>query len=333
MISKSSLWSTRPTYGDSLGRAERIVATNTPPKQQMPNSRRPSRTIKIKPVHLLLCLAACFAGVSASADELSDYYATLTTFFEKQHLIPVAVPRTEQIGDVFDIKNLTYVANAQTCFPKFVQPPETPTVLPAVAITHSVNAAAALGARALAEGGVSVGDADTVTITYTEATVTTTPAMLLAQDFDRKRCSFLESIVDQKESSPNSPTMSLLVIGEVYKARREVRLVYKNNQTAKLEASGITRLLTALGMQAKVQADRNASNTIVVVSYDKLPIAVRPAFVADRYAGTTLGSGGSDVVEWRRVDIERNPSQGRLIDDISNEIKNEMSFSKFNHIN
>lgn len=270
---------------------------------------------------LILCGMAWSSAVRS--DPLSDFYAALQKAFEKDHLIPVVIPRGETVGDVYNIHNLQFVADGRTCFPNMVLPPRQESALPTLTTSADINGALAAGLTNVATAQAQLGKANAMTMEFTDVSVLSVPALTMVGAFSQSACHFLEpEIQSTQNGTPYGGAASYLVVGEVFYAKRNISFTYNDNGKANVELSNWQKFLQLTGLVASASINANAQSTVVVTTKNSLPVAVRPAFVPDSFpGGSTAAFPGGNQVNWMTLDLHKSDVNENLDDLSANLVK------------
>jgi hypothetical protein len=172
----------------------------------------------------LLFLAGCLSMVpgAALADAVEDYYALLQAYFKGSHWIPIVVPRGEQIGNVYNIRNLQFVADGKTCFPKLKAPALLVSTIPNAAQGKKINGALALGVKDVAAAEAQLGASDEMSLQFADPHVLAVSAVTLANAFESRKCRFLKSQVEATLSGQSlTGETANLVLGEILFAKQK----------------------------------------------------------------------------------------------------------------
>lgn len=231
---------------------------------------------------------AVLAPLACSASPEAVLYKSLLARFSPLHLIPIAVPRGEEVGGVYGLPSMEYLADRKTCFPKLILPRSSPTVLPSVQIGNDVGAALTLGLTAadISAAGTHV---QNVVITFQDAKVVAAPSMTIANAYRQESCPFLKGIIGSFRQGDRASTPANLVVGEVYVARRTITITYDNKAGVEAGLSRWRKALKLANLNAKADISGGSSFEIKVSSDDELPVAVRPAFTPDLVGERVLG--------------------------------------------
>jgi hypothetical protein len=265
---------------------------------------------------------------AAQSDPLTEFYNTMQKDFEKQHLIPIVIPRGETVGNVYNIRNLQFVADSKTCFPRLVLPTTQESDLPTLTTSNDINGALAAGLTNVATAQAQLGKADGVTMEFTDVTVLSAPALTLVSAFDPNSCKFLQAEVEAtRNGTPYSGDASYLVVGEVMYAKRNLSFTYKDSGKASVELSNWQKFLALTGLTASASINADAQSTVVVVTKNPLPVAIRPAFVPDSFP---VSIRGNNSLNWMPLDSHDKEINEQLDDLSVNLIKSLPDVNKIN---
>jgi hypothetical protein len=275
----------------------------------------------------LLFLACCLSTAlgAARADPVEDYYELLQTYFKGSHWIPIIIPRGEQIGNVYNIQNLQFVADGKTCFPRLTVPAPSASTIPNAAKGKKINGALALGAKDVAAAEAQLGTSDEMSLQFTDPHVISVSALTMANAFDSKKCKFLKSEVEATLSGQSlTGETANLVLGEILFAKRSLVLSYSDEAKAKAELSNWQRFIKLIGLTASASVDAQSGRSISVTTSELLPVAIRPAFVPDKFPDVRLGYDEQNAaIHWTPLNMDAQTDEQR-IDDLAKKLKGSL---------
>lgn len=262
---------------------------------------------------------------AARADAMEDYYALLQTYFKGSHWIPIIIPRGEQIGNVYNIRNLQFVADGKTCFPKLKMPALSASTIPNATKGKKINAALALGAKDVAVAEAQLGTSDEMSLQFTDPHILAVSAVTLANAFDSKKCRFLRSQVEATLSGQSlTGETANLVLGEILFAKRSLVLSYADGAKAKAELSNWQRFIKLVGLTASASVDTQSGRSISVITSELLPVAIRPAFIPDKFPDVRLGyDKQNSAIHWTPLNMDSQTDQQR-VDDLAEKLKDSL---------
>jgi len=281
----------------------------------------------VKSILLGLSISLMFAAV-AQADAVQKYYDEMRKFFEGTHWLPLIIPRDEQIGNVYNIRTFQFVADGKTCFPKLTIPALKSTVLPSRTLGSNINGALAVGVKDVAAAEAQLGVSDAVTFQLLEPQVMAVPAMTLVNLYDSQRCKFLEKQVEAtRTGAALASDTAHLVLGEILFAKRNILFTYKDNAKASAEVSNWQRLFRVFGLNASASIAAQSDNSVAVLTPSSLPVAVRPAFVPDKFPDAQIGFDPQKAaVNWAPLNIE-DASQQQHLDELTSKFGDNLPSS------
>ncbi|MCP3460718.1 hypothetical protein [Bradyrhizobium sp. CCGUVB23] len=274
-----------------------------------------------------LFFAGCLSmapGV-ARADAVEDYYALLQEYFKGSHWIPIIIPRGEQIGNVYNIRNLQFVADGKTCFPKLKVPAPTASTVPDAAKGKKINGALALGVKDVAAAEAQLGKSDEMSLQFTDPHVLAVSAVTLANSFNSAKCRFLKSQVEATLSGQSlTGETANLVVGEILFAKRSLVMSYADGAKATAEVSNWQRFIKLIGLTASASVDAQSGRSISVTTSELLPVAIRPAFIPDKFPDVRLGYDKQNTaVRWTPLNMDTQTDQHR-VNDLAEKLKDSL---------
>jgi hypothetical protein len=260
----------------------------------------------------------------AAASPYQTFRKVLVEYFRPQLLIPVMTPRGEQVGHVYDSSDLRLLADASNCFPTLKPRPPEKTTFPVALITADANLALALGVPSIGSANAAFNTVRTVQIGFEDVRVSLATVATLRQSFLKKTaCPDLTPIIEGKyvKTPAASPP---LVVAEVYTGKRRVTFTTAPSGSASLNVADLKSLISKIGLKISVEATAKAagSQQFTLISDEALPIAIRPAFIARQFVGTSMSGENEKLrmegVTWEALEAEPSEAQleafGKLLD-------------------
>jgi hypothetical protein len=239
-----------------------------------------------------------------SKSSVSDFFSS----FSSNALVPIVRPATHTVGAVYRTTDGSWIHEPVTCFPKLQAGPPVPSTLPSVTLKQAEKGLIALGLEALVSSSVRADSARSIQLTFSDVTVEAVPEDNLLLTYSPAGCPDLGPIFESVKSglAPAQPTTPLLVIRELYRAKRKLTVEFASNG----DAQAMLLTATALG-SAKGQITNSASGQFVLVVENTipLPVAARPAFLPIP-VGIVLGGPAPRSAEqtvWMPLNLELHP--------------------------
>jgi len=240
---------------------------------------------------------------------LIDYFADLD-----RPLIPVLVPRGQEVGNIYDLKRLEAIADRQDCFPQLHVPPPIKTNLPGSIKVSGLSGGLYFFVKSVFSAGVSGMNENNVVISFREPTVQVVTATALRSAWAKAKCSdlapFLKAGLIPKADAPQA---HLLIVGEVYRAKIDVIVTTSSVASARALLDKAVARKGSFGVNAEIKD----GTTLLLQSEESLPVAVAPALIPVRETSILLGGndpGKIDTVdefEWRAYEPKNRPSQAK----------------------
>ena len=243
---------------------------------------------------LALCAGSALAQPGGTSTRLRD---ELMQHFSQDNLVPVFLPRSQEVGDVLDVRGAVYARRAD-CFPGLVlSKPRPGNTLQEVSISLETEGNFGLGLKQLvsvfASGRASA--ATRLSIVFTDQHYVSASTMELKNTYSKAKCPFLAAIVEGKAIDVGSVKKPLLVLQEVFYAKKKLAIDVGKDADVGAEFEKVKGAL-ALGPSAHLGVKHTSGNQILVESTQSVPVAARLAFLPTAITGTTLGTGGSPAV-------------------------------------
>ena len=197
--------------------------------------------------------------------------------FKPHGMVAVLDPMGQEPGDVIDRLGEEFVHRRGECFSNLTAQ-QSPSSLP----NFDLGAAAAVR---LGLGLPQVGDAelrafgdDRVILRFDHVTVRTVSQGELRQAIDRRSCPEVARLIDK---DPEALKEGTFLLGEVFLARRIIRVNRAGGGGGTFSLSGLRALAARLGLRLRADGggDLEAAQTIELSSTEPLPVAFRPAFI------------------------------------------------------
>ena len=191
-------------------------------------------------------------------------------------LVPVLLPRGQDVGDVIARLDGSYIARSEECFPGLV-PREAPSSLTAVDVTWTAAAQLALGVEAVAAAEAQGRLENRVQVRFEQVRSRSASLTQLRQHVKPavvpEVALLLTADAKELEKAPN-----WLLIGEVLTAVTVVRVTRSRAAGGKADLSILQRIFGA-GAKAKVSGDLAKEETAEIRTTEPVPVAFRPARV------------------------------------------------------
>jgi hypothetical protein len=189
-------------------------------------------------------------------------------------LVPVLLPRGQDVGDVIAQLDGTYIARGDECFPGLV-PREVSSVLTAVDVSWNAAAQLALGVEALAAAEAQGHVDNRVQVRFEQ--VRSRSASLTQLRLHVKPAVMPEvALLLTEDLKGLEKAPDWLLIGEVLTAVTVVRVTRSRATGAKADLSFLQRMF---GATAKVGGDLAKDETAEIRTTEPVPVAFRPVRV------------------------------------------------------
>ncbi len=238
---------------------------------------------------------------------VASFVAELRELFAPFHIIPIIVPRGEQVGDFFDRQANILLASADDCFPKLKIRTQQGQ-LPSVFTVSSRGLAAALGASGVLEAEGGAAHKQTYTLSFRDVEVHTASVVQLRNALPTKspqECELIRPFLQALGSAKPTPAVSIpglkaplrrvatvkadskppqipIVIGTVFYARRVLRVDVIETLSGEANLSLGQKLLQGLGLgsafKISTKADFGDFHSVEFVGNTLIPVAYAPAF-------------------------------------------------------
>ncbi|NEH58121.1 hypothetical protein GR198_20575 [Rhizobium leguminosarum] len=222
----------------------------------------------------------------AAANSLA--FSELFRYFGEMGLIPIVRPGSHSIGDVYDSKTGAWINSRINCFPALEIGAATPSVLPSIKTSSSESSAIALGLGDLISSSALGKEIRSAQIIFENVSVASVSQHDLIAGYVESKCPELKPIMNGVKSgiakSPDGPV--LLVIREVYSAKRKVVFELSTDEELDETVKGIKREFSGAG---NLEVSSSGGFSFTMLNTDVLPIAALPAFVPV-WAGAVLGT-------------------------------------------
>jgi len=268
---------------------------------------------------LIVFVICGVAAAVAYADDLEDQLRDqLITHFIKSNLVPILLPRGQDVGDAIDASGAFY-AKRTDCFPK-LKPP----------VRSSGNQLEEIVLKSKAEGNFGIGikrilqvvfganyaAKSQVKLVFEDVEVASTTTVNLRSTFRANKCPILKAQVGGQYSQ-GMP--KVFVLQEVYYARKALKVSFDSSADAEAQITQVQGIAKQLGLSAELAAGGTNGSQILVVAKEKVPVAARLAFLPRAITYGTLGSTKSNTVEgysWEDSSKLTRSAQVQVLSDI-----------------
>jgi hypothetical protein len=191
-------------------------------------------------------------------------------------LVPILLPRGQDVGDVISGLDGSYMARADECFSGLV-PREEPSTLPAIDVTWNAAAQIALGVESVAAGEARGQAEDRVQVRFEQVSSRAASLTHLRQHV-RPQVLPEVALMLAADAVVFERAPDWLLIGEVFTAITTVRVSRSRSGGGKASLGFLERLF---GRAAKAEGggDLTSASVATIVTETPLPIAFRPARV------------------------------------------------------
>lgn len=266
----------------------------------------------------MIATSLAVANISAAQSSLRSTLQPLIDYFNDLRLVPIIVPRGQEIGDVFDASTLQFVFAARDCFPG-IKPTIRPSTLPSFESASLEAGFLAVGVPAVANASVTEGIERSTQIGFTDLQVATISEADLKKAFNAAACPELDAAVNTRATTWFG--RQLVIIGELYLGHRSLQLDLRQNVDVKAKIKDLATLFATGGIPVDISTSLRADgrSRVLIRETKVVPLAVRPAFIARPLALQSLGDGGTkplQTVRWEAFDPDL-PSQKELLSTLS----------------
>ena len=191
-------------------------------------------------------------------------------------LVPVLLPRGQNVGDVIARLDGSYIARGDECFPGLV-PREAPSNLTAVDVSWNAAAQLALGLDAVVAVEAQGRMENRVQVRFEQVRSRSASLTQLKQELKPNVLPEVAQLLsDDKVVLNKAPDW--LLIGEVFSAVTVVRVTRSRGGGGKADLSFLQRIFGS-GAKAKVGGDLAKDETAEIRTTEPLPVAFRPVRV------------------------------------------------------
>jgi hypothetical protein len=263
-------------------------------------------------------------------------YAPFVKHLNELGLIPVLVPRDQEVGNVYNPETLEFVYRRADCFPRLNVGEATSTILPSINKESDFEMSLAAGIPVAGNANISAKFDRVLSISFEDVKYQLATATDLRKAFDQISCPDLEAIVKGTKMPVNQGAKPLLIISEVYTGKRKVVLRTVQGADATVAASDLSKLLSKIGIpvNASAKVESNGESIVSLEATETLVIAVRPAFVSRKQQGITLG-GSSSTSNFQETWVPYDPgfpthrdAFGSVLDIIAENADKKNKFAK-----
>ena len=270
---------------------------------------------------VLAAMSLLVTGPMFAQNTLRSTLQPLADYFNDLKLVPIVVPRGQEVGDVFDAATLQFVYSARDCFPG-AKPVTRSSTLPSFENTSFQTAMLAVGIPAIADALVGLGIERATQIGFTDLEVQTITENELRKSFDKAACPELDAAVNKKTATWFG--RQLIVIGELYTGHRSLQLELQQTIDVQAKIKDLAVVFATGGIPVEISAavTGNGNAKVIIRETKVFPLAVRPAFIARPLAVQSLGDGAAkslETVRWEAFDPDL-PSQKDLIAGLSKSV-------------
>ena len=244
-------------------------------------------------VSVLVASTGATAQTTVSEAKLRD---ELLNHFALDNLIPVFLPRGQEVGDVLEPSG-AIKARRSECFPTLQLPGRKDSnSLSEVSLELKAEGGFGIGLKRIVEFFVST-NAQTSTrlkLSFANQQFVSASTNEMVRSFSKAQCPFLSDQVEGKSVAADLFGTPLLVIQEIFYAKKRLSIEVSRSADLQATVKGVETAVVPLG--GNVQVKGSTGNAILVEAVDIVPVAVRVAFLPRPITGALLGGGGSPKV-------------------------------------
>jgi hypothetical protein len=213
-------------------------------------------------------------SVAATQDQLIAEYLDA---FRPHAMVPVLIPLGQQAGDVMDRLGEEFVSRRAECFTDLAVQ-QVPSSLPNLDLGAAAAARLGLALPQMGEADLRAFGGRRVVLRFERVTVETVSQGALRQSIKRQACPELARLIDKE---PASLRDNVFLIGEVFRARRILRLDRSARGSGNITLDGFKALAARFGLRLRAEGggDLESAQTVELGTEEPLPAAFRPAFI------------------------------------------------------
>jgi hypothetical protein len=226
---------------------------------------------------LLFAWPSAVALAEPDASSQGPLIAEYVNAFKPHAMIPVLIPLGQAAGDVMDKLGEEFVSRRADCF-QDLPAQEAPSSLPNIELSSSAAAKLGLGLAQIGDADLSAIGKQSIVMRFDRVVVETVSQFALRNAVRRDRCPDLARLIDK---DPASLRDGVFLIGEVFQARRILRLDKSRQGSGGFSIDGIKALAARFGLRLRAEGsvDLESAQTVELGTSEALPVAFRPAFI------------------------------------------------------
>jgi hypothetical protein len=180
----------------------------------------------------------------------------LLRHFGQDNLLPVFLPRDHAVGDVLQPDG-RFFARQAVCFPALkVMAPKPANSLTSIVVDVRAEGNFGIGLKKLVDVFARAGatSASKITISFTDQVFSGATSLDLQKHYAVKACPALENVVANRLVSVADGNKPLLVLQEVYYARKRVSIEVSKGMDVQATFKEVRGVVQPLGLQAELAA-------------------------------------------------------------------------------
>jgi hypothetical protein len=197
--------------------------------------------------------------------------------FKPHGMVPILIPLGQEAGDVVDRLGEEFICRRADCFDNLT-PREAPSSLPNLDLGTSAAAYFGLGISQVGEAELSAMGGNRVILRFDQVTVETVSQVALRQTLRPDACPDVARLLAK---DPTSLADGIVLLGQVFRARRVMRLEKRREVKANFVLSGLQAIAEAFGLRLRAAAggDLKSADIVELGTTKAVPVAFRPAFI------------------------------------------------------
>jgi len=197
--------------------------------------------------------------------------------FKPHGMVPILIPLGQEAGDVMDRLGEEFICRRTDCFTDLT-PRESPSALPNLELGTAAAAHFGLRVSQVGEAELRAMGGNRVILRFDNVTAEAVSQAAFRQSLRPDACPDIARLLAK---DPDSLQDGIVLLAQVFRARRIMRLEKRREAKGGFALSGLQAMAERFGLRLRAAAggDLKRAETIELGTTESLPVAFRPAFV------------------------------------------------------
>jgi hypothetical protein len=197
--------------------------------------------------------------------------------FKPHGMVPILIPLGQEVGDVMDRLGEEFICRRADCFANLTAR-EAPSTLPNIEVGAAAAAHFGLSVSQIGEAELRAMGGNRVILRFDDVAAEAVSQAAFRQSLRPDACPEVARLLAK---DPDSLQDGVVLLGQVFRARRIMRLERKREATGNFVLEGLQSMAERFGLRLRAAGggDVKSAETVELGTTKSLPVAFRPAFI------------------------------------------------------